>query len=267
MLLLSRLTSCAPGDCCHLPSSQADHQCRCSSHRGHSNSYRSPVQVCRPRPAKTWTRPRRLISAWISAIPPNPAGSLMPAKCAWLGPAVPDDGRDAEQDVYGLSACPLSDREAAMFDRPDRLQLVSLTDEEITALVRAVPGLAASWAKSADIDIEWLEADKLPALAERRPTMPRQKYQLVAVLARTGLETMLAILDSAEFDQDSSEGADELAAAAGGFFGSVAAALFLSAVAAGSDPLAGEVAGRLAELQVVGYQLPAWRLEQRTWQW
>jgi len=53
-----------------------------------------------------------------------------------------------------------------MFDRPDRLQLVSLTDEEITALVRAVPGLAASWAKSADIYIEWLEAGKLPALAE-----------------------------------------------------------------------------------------------------
>ena len=29
------------GDCCHLPSSQADHQCPCSSHRRHSNSYRS----------------------------------------------------------------------------------------------------------------------------------------------------------------------------------------------------------------------------------
>jgi len=56
--------------------------------------------------------------------------------------------------------------------------------------------------------------------------MAWQKYQLVAVLARTGLETILAILDSAEFDQDSSEGPDELAAAAGGLFGSVAAPCF-----------------------------------------
>ena len=63
-----------------------------------------------------------------------------------------------------------------MFDRPDRLQLVSLTDEEIAVLVRAVPGLAATWAKSADIDIEWLEAGKLPALAERRPTMPIKAF-------------------------------------------------------------------------------------------
>lgn len=138
-----------------------------------------------------------------------------------------------------------------MFDRPDRLQLVSLTDEEITALVRAMPGLAVSWAESADIDIEWLEAGKLPALTELRSAMARQNDQLVAVLARTRLETILAMLDSAEFDQDASEGPDELAAAAGGLFGSVAAGLFLSAVAAGSDPLAGEVAGRLAELQVV----------------
>jgi hypothetical protein len=138
-----------------------------------------------------------------------------------------------------------------MFDRPDRLQLVSLTNEEIAALVRAVPGLAASWAKSADIDIEWLEADTLPAVAEFRSALARQNDQLVAVLARTGLETIMAMLDSAEFDQDASEGPDDLAAAAGALFGSVAAALFLSAVAAGSDPLAGEVAGRLAELQVV----------------
>ena len=138
-----------------------------------------------------------------------------------------------------------------MLDRPDRLQLVSLTDQEITDLVRAVPGLAASWAKSADIDIELLEAGKHPALAELRSAMARQNDQLVAVLARTGLETILAMLDSAEFEQDASEGPDELAAAAGGLFGSVAATLFLSAVAAGSNPLAGEVAGRLAELQVV----------------
>ena len=48
--------------------------------------------------------------------------------------------------------------------------------------------------------------------------MARQNDQLVAVLARTGLETILAMLDSAEFDQDASEGPDELAAAAGGLF-------------------------------------------------
>lgn len=83
-----------------------------------------------------------------------------------------------------------------MFDRPDRLQLVSLTDEEITALVRAMPGLAVSWAESADNDIEWLEAGKLPALTELRSAMARQNDQLVAVLARTGLETILAMLDS-----------------------------------------------------------------------
>jgi len=74
-----------------------------------------------------------------------------------------------------------------MFDRPDRLQLVSLTDEEITALVRAVPGLAANWAKSADIDIEWLEAGELPALAEFRSAMARQNDQLVACWPERGL--------------------------------------------------------------------------------
>jgi hypothetical protein len=71
-----------------------------------------------------------------------------------------------------------------MLDRSDRLQLVSLTDEEIADLVRAVPGLAACWARSANIDVEWLEVGKLPALAALRSVMVRQNDQLVAALAR-----------------------------------------------------------------------------------
>ena len=138
-----------------------------------------------------------------------------------------------------------------MVDRSDRLQLVSLTDEEIADVLRAVPGLAASWARSVSTDIEWLKTGQPPALAALRAAMARQNDHLVASLARTGLETLLVTLDSAEFDEDIGEGPVELAAAAGRVFGSAAGGVFLSAVAAGSDPFAGEVAGRLAELQDV----------------
>ena len=136
-----------------------------------------------------------------------------------------------------------------MVDGSGRLQLVTLTDEEIVDALRAVAGLAASWARLISTDIEWLEAGKPPALAALRTAMVRQNDQLVASLARTGLENLLITLDSAEFDEDVGEGPVELAAAAGRVFGSIAGGLFLSAVAAGSDPLAREVAGRLAELQ------------------
>ena len=138
-----------------------------------------------------------------------------------------------------------------MVDRSDRLQLVSLTDEEIADVLRAVPGLAASWARSVSTDIEWLKTGQPPALAALRAAMARQNDHLVASLARTGLETLLVTLDSAEFDEDIGEGPVELAVAAGRVFGSAAGGVFLSAVAAGSDPLAGEVAGRLAELRDV----------------
>ena len=138
-----------------------------------------------------------------------------------------------------------------MVDRSDRLQLVSLTDVEIVDVLRTVPGLAASWARSVSTDIEWLKAGQPPALAALRAVMARQNDHLVASLARTGLETLLVTLDSAEFDEDIDEGPVELAVAAGRVFGSTAGGLFLSAVAAGSDPLAGEIAGRLAELQDV----------------
>jgi hypothetical protein len=141
--------------------------------------------------------------------------------------------------------------EAAMIDRSGRPQLASLTDEEIIDLIRVVPGLAASWAGLVNARTGSLQAGETPSLASLRAGIATQNDQLVASLARTGLRTILVALDSAEFDSDVGEGPVELAAAAGQVFGSVAGDLFLCAVAAGSDPLAGEVAGRLAELRDV----------------
>jgi hypothetical protein len=138
-----------------------------------------------------------------------------------------------------------------MIDRADRLQLASLTDEEIADLTSAVPGLAASWARLIGADIEGLGTGQLPAPPALRAAMVIQNDQLTAALARTGLESILNALDSAERDEDAAEGPIELAVAAGREFGSMAAKVFLSAVAAGSDPLAREIAGRLAELQDV----------------
>jgi hypothetical protein len=138
-----------------------------------------------------------------------------------------------------------------MIDRSGRPQLASLTDEEIFNLIRVVPGLAASWAGLVNADIGSLKAGKPPTLASLRAAIARQNDQLVASLARTGLETVLVALDSAEFDSDVGEGPVEFATTAGRLFGSLVGDLFLCAVAAGSDPLAGEVAGRLAELRDV----------------
>jgi hypothetical protein len=133
-----------------------------------------------------------------------------------------------------------------MIDRSGAPQLATLTDEEIVNLIRVVPGLAASWARLTGADVGSLEVGKL---ATFRAAIARQNDQLVASLAGTGLETILIALDSA--DSGAGEGPAELAAAAGRVFGSVAGDLFLCAIAAGSDPLAGEVAGRLAELRNV----------------
>ncbi len=138
-----------------------------------------------------------------------------------------------------------------MIDSAGRLQLASLADEEIADLISAVPGLMASWATLIGADIERLGAGQLPVPAALRAAMIIHNDQLTATLARTGLESILNALDSAERDDDAGEGPIELAAAAGREFGSIGAKIFLSAVAAGSDPLAREIAGRLAELQAV----------------
>jgi hypothetical protein len=141
-----------------------------------------------------------------------------------------------------------------MINPPSTLQLLSLTDEEITELIRAVPGLAAVWARSASTDSEWLEGGRPAAMACLRAAMTQQNDQLLASLARTGLDNILDTLDSAEFGGEAGEGPGELAAAAGRVFGSTAGRLVLAAVAAGSDPLAKEVADRLADLQDVAAQ-------------
>jgi len=138
-----------------------------------------------------------------------------------------------------------------MIDRSGRPQLASLTNEEIINLIRVVPGLAASWANLVNTDVGSFEAGRPPLPASLREAIAGHNEQLVASLARTGLEAVLVALDSAEFDSEVGEGPVELAAAAGRVFGSFAGDLFLCAVAAGSDPLAGEVAGRLAELRDV----------------
>jgi hypothetical protein len=151
-----------------------------------------------------------------------------------------------------------------MIDRSGRLQLASLTDEEIVNLFRSVPGVAAAWAKLVDTGIECLITGQRPALVALRAAMATRNDQLVASLARTGLESILAALDSAECDQDVGEGPVELAAAAGRAFGSAGAKLFLSAAAAGSDRLAGEVAGRLAELQGIAAENCPYRATKRS---
>ena len=138
-----------------------------------------------------------------------------------------------------------------MIDRPVRLQLAVLTDAEITGLIRVVPGLAACWARVAGADAESLETGEIHARAALRTAMTSRSDQLLASLARAGLESIFDTLDSAESAPDAGEELLELAAIAGRRFGSTAAGLFLSAVSAGSDALAEEVAGRLTELQAV----------------
>jgi hypothetical protein len=136
-----------------------------------------------------------------------------------------------------------------MIDRSGRLELTSLADEEIVGLIGTVPGLATSWASLIGTDIESLKAGQVHAVAALRAAMSVRNDQLTAALARTGLERILNILDSVEYGENADEGTIELATAAGREFGPDVAQWFLSAVAAGCDALARDVAVHLVELQ------------------
>jgi len=133
-----------------------------------------------------------------------------------------------------------------MNSEPYRAPLISLSDAEITNLFRAIPGLTASWAETAGSEPGPLERGEPQALAALRAAMAARHDRLLAGLARTGLPVILETLDAAEAGD---EGPAELALIAGHVFGPTTAPLFLTAVAAGSDPLAAEVAGHLAELK------------------
>lgn len=150
-----------------------------------------------------------------------------------------------------LGAYPPTRGGSVMIDRSSRLQLASLGDEEIVSLIDAIPGLAASWASLIGTDIECVRTGQIPVPAVLRAAAVMQNDRLTAALARIGLEIILNALDSVENGEGADEGPIELAVAAGRQFGSIGSKWFLCAVAAGDDPLAREVADRLAELQDV----------------
>jgi hypothetical protein len=132
-----------------------------------------------------------------------------------------------------------------MKSEPYRAQLISLSDAEITDLLRAIPGLTEGWAETARIEAGALGRGQPQALAALRTAMTGHPGRLLAALAQTGLPAILETLDTAD---SADEGAVELAQIAGHVFGPTGASLFLTAVAAGSDPLAAEVAEYLAKL-------------------
>lgn len=136
-----------------------------------------------------------------------------------------------------------------MITEPRRAQLAALSETEITNLVRVVPGLANSWAETAGTGAGQLEQGHPQALAALRAAMAGHHDQLLASLARIGLENILVSLDADESAEDEAEGTAELAAAAGRLFGVVPGCLFLAALASGHDSLAVEVDDHLAELQ------------------
>src|SRR6266568_3202920 len=135
-----------------------------------------------------------------------------------------------------------------MITEARRAQLASLSEAEITSLIKVVPRLADSWAETAGIDARQLERCLPPALAALRAAMASHHDQMLASLTRIGLENILVSLDADE-SADDAEGPAELAAAAGRLFGAAPGCLFLAALASGRDSLAAEVGDRMAELQ------------------
>ncbi len=136
-----------------------------------------------------------------------------------------------------------------MITEARRAQLASLSEAEITNLIKVVPRLADSWAETAGIDARQLERCLPPALAALRAAMASHHDQMLASLTRIGLENILVSLDADESADDDAEGPAELAAAAGRLFGAAPGCLFLAALASGRDSLAAEVGDRMAELQ------------------
>jgi AAA domain len=149
-----------------------------------------------------------------------------------------------------------------MISQSGRRQLASLTDEELISLIRALPGLATSWAKVTGTDAQWLGQGRQRALGALRMAMTRRNDQLLDSLTRVGLDHLAATVGIGEMPDESANRpaelavaaeltAAELAAAAGKEFGAVAGCIFLSGIAASGLPATAEVAARLAELHEV----------------
>lgn len=142
----------------------------------------------------------------------------------------------------------------AVINQSGKKQLASLTNAEIISLIRALPGLAISWARSAGTEADWLERGKPRALATLRVAMARRGDELLISLAHLGIQHIADASGPSGFKQEAADRPRELAVAAGNEFGSAAGSLFLSAVAASDDPLAVEVAARLTQLQDLAAQ-------------
>jgi hypothetical protein len=90
-------------------------------------------------------------------------------------------------------------------NKPSGKPLAFFGSEQISALVRAMPGLADVWARAARIDAHFLERGQARALATLRVAMTGQNDLFLTSLAHTGIHHIADAHDTSGFCPDAAE--------------------------------------------------------------